>query len=242
MRVTASIINSRESIGDAFLHKRVRGAFSLTGLITPSVYASLTVAVHVLNPRDGWIQYTLSDLALTHYGWIETLSMCVLAVCVIAVGIGLYRTALQKRETRIALGMFVITSIALFAIAGFKSSDTAAVTPFVMIHRASVAVLTVCFPVVCLMMVRPLRSNPRWKSLGLYSAIAGAVGLALLVFGAVLPRDFQHSVAGLWEKLFMADGVIWCQVFAVKLFVESRRRQESSPGLVEAASVAQPTH
>ncbi len=224
------------------MHKHVRGAFSLTGLITPSVYAGLTVAVHVLNPRDGWMEYTLSDLALTRYGWIETLSMCVLAVCVIAVGVGLYRTALQRRETRIALGMFVITSIALFAIAGFKSSDTAAMTPFVFIHRASVGVLTVCFPVVCLMMVSPLRSDPRWKSLALYSAIAGAIGLALDIFGAVLPRDFQHNVAGLWEKLFMADGVIWCQVFAVKLFIESRRRPQAAPGLPGAVSAAQPTH
>ncbi len=188
------------------------------------------------------MEYTLSDLALTRYGWIETLSMCVLAVCVIAVGVGLYRTALQRRETRIALGMFVITSIALFAIAGFKSSDTAAMTPFVFIHRASVGVLTVCFPVVCLMMVSPLRSDPRWKSLALYSAIAGAIGLALDIFGAVLPRDFQHNVAGLWEKLFMADGVIWCQVFAVKLFIESRRRPQAAPGLPGAVSAAQPTH
>lgn len=242
MRVLLSIINRGELWGDAFLHKHVRGAFSLTGLIAPSVYSGLTVAVHVLNPRDGWVQYTLSDLALTHYGWIETLSMCVLAICVIAVGVGLYKTALQRRETRVALALFVVTSVALFAIAGFKSSDTAALTPFVFIHRASVVVLTVCFPVVCLMLVPALRSHPRWKSLALYSAIAGAIGLALLIFGAVLPRDFQHNVAGLWEKLFIADGVIWCQVFAVKLFIESRRRPVVVPGLAGARSVEQPIH
>ncbi len=211
------------------MNKRVHGAFSLTGVITPSVYAGLTVAVHVLNPRDGWIQYTLSDLALTHYGWIETLSICVLAVCAMAVGVGLYRTALQRRETRIALAMFVVTSLALFAIAGFKSSDTAAVTPFVLIHRASVGVLTFCFPVACLTMVPALRSDPMWKSLAWFSAIAGLIGIALDIAGAAMPRDLQHQVAGLWEKLFMADGVVWCQVFAVKLFIESRRHPKPVP-------------
>jgi hypothetical protein len=205
------------------LHNQVRRAFGLTGVITPSIYAALTVAIHVLNPRDPWTQYTLSDLALTRYGWIETLSLCVLAICLMSVAYGLYRNASHGRENKIALGMFVTASVALFLIAGFKTSDSASLTPFVAVHRASVGVLTVCFPAACLLLVPALRADPRWKSLAVYSAIAGGVGVFLDIAGASIPRDVQHDVAGLWEKLFVADGIIWCQVFAVKLFLASRR-------------------
>ncbi len=205
------------------MHTQVRSAFGLTGLITPSVYAALTVAVHVLNPRDPWMQYTLSDLALTHYGWIETLSLCVLAICLMSVAYGLYKNASHGRENRIALAMFAAASVALFLIAGFKSSDSASLTPFVAVHRASVGVLTVCFPAACLLLVPALRADPRWKSLAVYSAVAGGIGVILDIAGASIPRDVQQNVAGLWEKLFVADGVIWCQVFAVKLFLASRR-------------------
>jgi hypothetical protein len=169
------------------------------------------------------MQSTLSDLALTHYGWVETLSLCVLAIGLMSVAYGLYKNASHGRENRIALAMFVVASVALFLIAGFKSSETAALTPFVAVHRAAVGVLTVCFPAACLLLVPALRADPRWKSLAVYSAIAGGIGVLLDVAGAAIPRDVQQNVAGLWEKLFVADGLIWCQVFAVKVFLASRR-------------------
>jgi len=201
-----------------------RRALNLTGIITPSVYVGLTVAIHLLNPGDPWMRYTLSDLALTRYGWIETLSLCVLAVGVIAVAFSLYRNARRRRENVAALAMFGIVSLALLLIAGFKASDTAVVTPVVLVHRASVGVLTITFPAACLLMVPALRADPRWRNLAWYSALTGTVGIVLAIVGASLPHDLQQSVAGLWEKVFITTGVIWCQVFAVKLFLVSRAK------------------
>lgn len=129
----------------------------------------------------------------------------------------LHKSTLYRRERGMALAMLGITSLALFVIAGFKTSDTAIVTPSVLIHRVSVGVLTVCFPAACLVLVPALRGDRRWKSLALYSGVVGAIGLILDISGASIPRDLQQGVAGLWEKVFVANGLIWCQVFAVRL-------------------------
>ena len=202
----------------------LRRALNLTGVVTPSVYVGLTVAVHLLNPGDSWMRYTLSDLALRQYGWIETLSLCILAVCVIAVACSLYGNATHRRENVAALAMFGVVSFALLLIAGFKASETDVVTPVVLVHRASVGVLTICFPAACLLMVPALRADPRWRSLAWYCALTGAIGIVLDISGASIPRDVQQSVAGLWEKVYVANGVIWCQVFAARLLLTSRRR------------------
>jgi len=194
---------------------------AVIGITTPPVYVAFIVVLQLLNSDLSWIQYTLSDLALRPYGWIETAAACLLGVCLLAIGLGLYFNSKPTKSTAGFAAAMAVMGLAFFLVAAFQTSDSDIVTMQVIIHRAAVVTLAVAFPAACLLMSVSLRTDNRWRGLMRYCAIAGAISVALNLVTAFAPPQTQRAVAGLWEKASLANAIILCQVLGIRLFVIS---------------------
>jgi hypothetical membrane protein len=194
----------------------------------PTAFVALTIVVHLLNPELDWVRYTLSDLALGHFGWVESISMFVFGLCLLGVAFGLRHGLQSNHRMRSASVLLVITAVGFAATAVFRTSNSDIVTPGVVIHRIAVITITVAFPVACFLMVRALRSDARWRDMTGYCAAAAVISVVLDLVAVMVTPDVQQRLAGLWEKASVANALVWCQVFASRLFLAGRVNSRAS--------------
>jgi hypothetical membrane protein len=185
----------------------------------PSLFVALTVVVHLLNPELSWIKYTLSDLALGHFGWIETVSMGVFGLCLLGVALGLRHAVDSTRLMKTAATLLAVTALGFVATAVFRTSNTDIVTVGIVIHRVAVITITLAFPAACFLKLPALWRDPRWKGMAVYCAVAGAVSVILDIVAVSVSPGVQQTMAGLWEKASIFNALAWCQVFAARLFL-----------------------
>jgi hypothetical membrane protein len=205
-----------------------RHAVRWTATFFPTIFAGLTVAVHLVNPGLSWTKYTLSDLALGRFGWIESVSMFVFGLCLLGVVLGLRSCVRQSRPMRVATALLVLTALGFVATAVFRTSNSDIVTTGIVIHRVAVVTITVAFPVACFVMLPALRSDPQWRAMAVYCAVAGVVSVILDIIAVVVPHGVQQNLAGLWEKGSIANALIWCQAFASRVFLVGRGTSSAS--------------
>jgi hypothetical membrane protein len=209
----------------------------------PAVFVVLSLAVHLLNPDVDWVRYTLSDLALGHYGWIESVSMFVFGLCLLGVAFGL-RHAVRPyrcRWLKSATNLLALTALCFSATAVFRTNNTDIVTTGIIIHRVAVITITLAFPAACFLLLPALKCDSRWRDMAVYCAVAAVISVVLDIAAVSVSQEVQQKLAGLWEKTSIANALIWCQVFALRVFVDGRGSSEAWGGKDPAAPGSQLT-
>ena len=54
------------------------------------------------------------------------------------------------------------------------------------------------------------------------------IGVVLDLVAVMVTPDVQQRLAGLWEKASVANALVWCQVFASRLFLAGRLDSRAS--------------
>jgi hypothetical protein len=117
----------------------------------------------------------------------------------------------------------------------FRTSNTDIVTAGIVIHRVAVITITLAFPLACFLMLPALRSDVSWKDMAGYCGAAGVISVILDIVAVTVTPDVQQNLAGLWEKGSIANALVWCQVFAVRLFLDGRQLFRA-PGATSSGS------
>ncbi len=80
------------------------------------------------------------------------------------------------------------------------------------------------FPVASLLIAPSLKKDPRWKSLYIYSIAAAILAVALMMGGIWIKDGTPYY--GLFERVLVADEIIWVEIMAIWLLRLSLRRGE----------------
>jgi len=208
------------------MSKRVNmnSAMALAGIVGPIVLVVGDLAASLSTPNYSLIGDSISSLALTPLGWLQT-------VCFLAVGLllevfiaGLLLNIRRARGFRLGIGLLILCGFGLLMIAAFRMDPSGAPqTTEGAIHSATAYALSFLLPIAIVLLAPSVKSDPKWRNLFVYTLLAGALGLTLTIGLLLLPN--LAGWFGLYERIIVGNVMIWVAAAAVHLLRLSLTRE-----------------
>jgi MFS family permease len=199
---------------------------AIVGIVGPIVVIVGDLAASLSTPGYSLVRDSVSSLALTSIGWLQ--SICFLAmgllleIFVAGLFFNLRRAwAFYAGIVLLALCGFVLLLIAAFHMDASGASRTIAG----IIHTIASYGLGLLFPIAILSLTPSLKSTPNWKNIFVYTLIAGIIAFGLII-GAFFTE--QTGWFGLYERLIILNALVWVEVVAIH-FLRLLLRQQPKP-------------
>ena len=208
------------------MSKRVNmnSALALAGIVGPIVLVVGDLAASLSTPNYSLIGDSISSLALTPIGCLQT-------ICFLAVGLlveifvaGLIFNIRRARGFHLGIGLLILCGFSLLMIGAFRMDPAGAPRSAEgAIHSATAYTLSLLFPISILSLTPSLKNDPNWKRLFVYTLIAGVLALTLTIGLLFLPN--LAGWFGLYERIMVANMMTWVAVAAVHLLRLSMRQR-----------------
>jgi hypothetical membrane protein len=208
-----------------FLGKlNIHSAIAAAGIIGPLMLTIGDLTAALADPDYSLVKNSISSLALTHIGWLQTIGFLALGLLVEVFTTGLMFSVRRQKWFHLGIGLLVFFGFAMLLIGAFHtdSVDILKRTTEGRIHGYMATTSFSLFPFAVLCLLPSLKRDNNWKDLYRYSQ---SVFYGALFF-LVMTRVFQETSGwfGLGERLLVANMIIWVEVMAVRLFILSLKR------------------
>ncbi len=207
-----------------FLNKlNLHSALAVAGIIGPLFLTIGDLTAALTAPGYSLVKDSISSLALTGIGWLQTIGFLALGLLVEIFTTGLMFSVRRRKWFHLGIGIFVFFGFAMLLIGAFHTDPIGATrTTEGRIHGMMATTAFTLFPIAVLCLLPSLRRDNNWKDLYRYSQVT----FYLAVFFIVLTRVFQDTSGwfGLGERLLVANMILWVEISAVKLFILSLKR------------------
>ena len=201
----------------------IHSAPALAGIVGPIVLVVGDITASLSTPNYSLVSNSISSLALTPIGWLQMMGFLAMGLLVEIFVVGLLFNIRRAWGFHLSIGLFVCFGFGLLLIGAFRMDPTGAPRTIEgIIHSATAYALSWLFPAAILLLTPSLKSDPNWKNIFVYTLVAGVLALALTVVLLCLPD--QVSWFGLYERILVANVIIWVEVVAVQLLRLSVRR------------------
>jgi hypothetical protein len=212
----------------------VHSLLAIAGMAGPLVLAATDFTAALTSPQYNLVRDSISSLALTPLGWLQTIGFLAIGLLVEIFTAGLLYNIKGTRGFRFAILLLVFFGFALLLIGAFRTDPVGAGDTIEgRIHGLTATAAFWIFPAAILLIAPSLRNDPRWRGIFRYTLVAFVLAFVLELTIGVLPDDL--SWFGLLERLIVANMIIWVEVAAVRLlllsFKRGRSRHETSPSL-----------
>jgi MFS family permease len=196
---------------------------ALVGIVGPVVVIVGDLAASLSTPGYSPIRDSVSSLALTGIGWLQSICFLAMGLLLEIFVAGLFFNIRRARGfyagiILLALCGFVLMLIATFhmdAPGGPRTTDG-------IIHTIASYGLGLLFPIAILSLAPSFKSTPNWKGIFVYTLIAGIIAFGLIL-GAIFGK--QSGWFGLYERIIILNALVWVEVVAVHLLRISPRRE-----------------
>ena len=200
----------------------VYGIMALSGIVGPLVLGIAGVTAAFSHPGYDPIRESISSLALTPMGWLQSIGFLVFGLLTEVFVVGLFFSIRRGRGFALGIAVLVCAGFGLLLLGAFQT-DPVGISHTIegTIHSVAAAIVFWFFPAACLLIAPSLRHVTYWKDLYLYNIITGAFNFSLLIVLLLLP--VHQNWFGLYERIIVASMVIWVEVMAIWLLRLSRK-------------------
>jgi hypothetical protein len=198
---------------------------ALVGIVGPIVVIVGDLAASLSTPGYSLVRDSVSSLALTGVGWLQSICFLAMALLLEIFVAGLFFNLLRARGFYAGIVLLAIEGFVLLLIATFHMDHPGAPPIDGTIHTIASYSLGLLFPIAILSLAPSLRSTPNWKNIFIYTLVAGVLAL-VLILGALLAE--QRGWFGLYERIIIGNALIWVEVVAVH-FLRLLLRREPQP-------------
>jgi MFS family permease len=204
----------------------IHGILALAGIVGPLVLVALDLTAAFAVPNYDIIRDTISSLALTSMGWIQTIGFLVIGLLIEIFTAGLFLNIKRQRGFGFGILLLALFGFGMLLIGAFRT-DPVGVPATVngRIHLVGAYGVLGLFPVAVALLLSSIRNDPRWHSMFYYSAVTGVIAFGLAVGHLFLPH---LSWFGLYERLTVANAIAWVEVSAVWLLLLSLQRRREA--------------
>ncbi len=208
----------------SFKRLNINSAPALAGIAGPLILVVGDLAASLSTPNYSMISNSISSLALTPLGWLQTVGFLVMGLLVEVFVAGLFFNIRRARGFRLGIGLLVCLGFGLLLIGAFRMDPAGWPSTIEgTIHSATAYALSLLFPIAILLLAPSLKSDPNWKGTFVYTLVAGVLALALTMGLLWLPD--RMGWFGLYQRIVVANVIIWVEVIAVHLLRLSLRQQ-----------------
>jgi hypothetical protein len=171
---------------------------------------------------------SISSLALTPIGWLQTIGFLALGLLVEIFAAGLLFNVKRARLFHVGIALFVIFGFAMLLIGAFRTDPLGAERTIEgRIHGLTATVTFSLFPVAILCFLPAFKRDENWRDLYRYTGVTFILGVILLIIVKITHE--KSGWFGLAERLLVANMVFWVEVAAVRLFMLSLKRGQKAP-------------
>ncbi len=199
---------------------------AIVGIVGPIVVIVGDLAACLSTPGYSLVHDSVSSLALTGIGWLQSICFLAMGLLLEIFVAGLFFNIRRSRAFHAGIVFLALCGFVLLLIAAFHMDAPGAPrTTAGIIHTIASYSLGLLFPIAILSLAPSLKSTPNWKNIFVYTLIAGILAFALIV-GAFFTE--QTGWFGLYERLIILNALAWVEVVAIH-FLRLLLRQELKP-------------
>ena len=193
---------------------------ALVGIVGPIVLVVGDIAASLSTPGYSPIRDSISSLALTPIGWLQSIGFLAMGLLLEIFVAGLFFNTRRARGFYAGIVLLAICGFVLMLIAAFHMDHPEAPPIDGIIHTIASYSLGLLFPIAILSLAPSLKSTPNWKNIFVYTLVAG-----VLAFGLIIGAFFTEQTGwfGLYERIIVANAIIWVEVVAIHLLRLSLR-------------------
>jgi hypothetical protein len=194
----------------------VRSAPALAGIVGPIAFLVGDLVASLTTAGYSFVSDSISRLALTRIGWLQTIGFLALGLLMEVFVVGLLVSVSRARGLRLGIGLLLVCGFGILMIGGFRMDPSGASRTIEgTIHSAAAYTLALLFPIALLVLTPSLRSDPNWRGISVYTLVAGLLALALTLGLILLPS--MAGWFGLYERIMVGNLTVWVAVAAVHL-------------------------
>ncbi len=206
----------------------VHTALAVAGIIGPIMLSASDLSAGLASPGYSIIKDSISSLALTNIGWLQTIGFLTLGLLVEIFTAGLlFNIKRGARGFYLGIAIFVFFGFAMLLIGAFHTDATGTAETARSLdgrlHGFVASSAFIIFPVAILSLLRSIKNDPNWKYLYMYSLVTFILAVILVVVVKFLPEG--NFLFGLLERLLVANMILWVEVAAVNMFILSLKRK-----------------
>ena len=199
------------------------GILALAGMVGPLVLVALDIAAAVSEPKYSLIRDSISALGLTSLGWIQTIGFVIFGLLVEIFTAGLFLNIRRRHLFDLGIGLLTFFGFGLALIGLFRTDPIGTLPTWSgRIHVWAAYSVLGLFPVALALLLSSIRNDPNWRGLFHYTIVTGILAFALAVGRLFLPQNI--SWFGLYERILVANVLIWLEIIGIRLLLLSIRR------------------
>jgi len=199
---------------------------AIVGIVGPIVVIVGDLAASLSTSGYSLVRDSVSSLALEPIGWLQTICFLAMGLLLEIFVAGLFFNIRRARGFYAGIVLLALCGFVLMLIAAFHMDvpGTPRTTDGI-IHTIASYSLGLLFPIAILSLASSFKSTPNWKNIFVYTLIAGVLAFALII-GALFGK--QAGWFGLYERIIVANMIIWVEVVAIH-FLRLLLRREPKP-------------
>ena len=197
---------------------------ALCGATGPLILVAMDLVAALTQPKYSFVHDSISALALTSMGWIQTTGFMLIGLLIEGFTAGLFLNIKRRRGFGFGIALLAFFGFGMLVLGVFHINAVGAPATFdSRIHITAAYSVLGLFPVALALMFSSVKNDPRWHALFPYTVIAAIFALAIAVGRLFLPVGF--SWFGLYERVMVLNAISWVGVFAIGLLRLSFLRQ-----------------
>ena len=202
---------------------------ALVGIVGPIVVIVGDLVASLSIPGYSPVRDTVSSLALTSVGWLQSICFLAMGLLLEIFVAGLFFNIRRARGFHAGIGLLALCGFVLMLIATFHMDHPGAPPIDGTIHTIASYGLGLLFPFAILLLAPSFKSTPNWKNIFVYTLIASVLAFGLII-GAFLneQRGWLKGWFGLYERIIILNALIWAEVVAIH-FLRLLLKREPKP-------------
>lgn len=198
---------------------------AIVGIVGPIVVIVGDLAASLSTPGYSLVRDTVSSLALTDIGWLQSICFLAMGLLLEIFVAGLFFNIRRARGFYAGIVLLALCGFVLMLIATFHMNHPGAPHIDGTIHTISSYGLGLLFPIAILSLAPSFKRTPNWKGIFVYTLIAGILGFGLIV-GAIFGD--QRGWFGLYERIIILNALVWVEVVAIHFLRLLLKREAKS--------------
>lgn len=195
----------------------VHSGLAIAGMAGPIILVATDLTAAIATPGYSLLRDSISSLALTDIGWVQSIGFLTIGLLVEIFAAGLLYNILHYRGLHLGIACLALVGFGMLMLGAFHTDPLGTPeTTHGIIHDVAATGVFWLFPLTTLFIAPALRHDRYWEGLFRYTIITGILGFALVIM--VLVLSDTASWFGLAERILVANMVIWVLVMGWRLF------------------------
>jgi hypothetical protein len=200
---------------------------AIVGIVGPIVVIVGDLAASSSIPGYSPIRDSVSSLALTGIGWLQSICFLAMGLLLEIFVAGLFFNIRRARGFHVGIVLIALCGFVLLLIATFHMDAPGGPrTIDGIIHTIASYGLGLLFPVAILALAPSLKNTPNWKNIFVYTLIAGVLAFGLIM-GALFTE--QRGWFGLYERIIILNALVWVEVVSIHFLRMLRQEPKPQP-------------